>query len=221
MSWHSLPSLKNCAGCSGCGRPLGERAGRARLRVVGQGKGNPAPLALMNSPRYLPPRNARRTLFHDRMPAGERWPNAARRHPGTPRGQKLLLAGGVRSTVSGDKTRQARYRLIPTQPAAGQLIRHRKVGRRASASLPEGPGSMLAVIKQQTLAKSRCSARRRTRPCRRRNNQQSTLMRRLRELRVHHPATSRKPQSASFPVRYSLFCKLIFVLRRRSKISNA
>jgi hypothetical protein len=33
----------------------GGRAGRARLRVVGQGKGNPGPLSFVNSPRYPAP----------------------------------------------------------------------------------------------------------------------------------------------------------------------
>jgi hypothetical protein len=48
--------VEGALGWRGCGRLLGERAGRARLRVVGQGKGNPGPLSFVNSARYPAPR---------------------------------------------------------------------------------------------------------------------------------------------------------------------
>jgi hypothetical protein len=48
---------------SGCGRLLGERAGRSRLRVVGQGKGNPGPLSFVNSARYPAPGTPTHAFF--------------------------------------------------------------------------------------------------------------------------------------------------------------
>jgi hypothetical protein len=59
---------------------------------------------------------------------------------GTPRGKSCVLAGGVGSTVSGDETRQARYRLIPTQTGSGTVDPTSQGWPTASASLPEGPG---------------------------------------------------------------------------------
>jgi len=38
------------------------------------------------------------------------------------------------------KDSQPRCRPVPARKAAGQLIRHREVGRKALASSPEGPG---------------------------------------------------------------------------------